>query len=160
MELRLKKLEETDIVPLTKIMTSAFDYDTKIHLGYPSGGPDGYNDGSFLRRWGLHKYATSYCIFGDNKLIGGIILWIKQDNHNSLGCIFIDPVYENQGIGLRVWKKIESLFPNTISWSTETPIFSHRNHNFYINKCGFHVVAIENPKDINNGQFKLKKEMK
>lgn len=49
------------------------------------------------------------------------------------------------------------MYPNTRVWNTEPPIFSHRNHNFYINKCGFHVIEIQNPKDLVEGSFILKK---
>ena len=40
-----------------------------------------------------------------------------------------------------------------------TPIFSRRNHNFYVNKCGFHVVRIEKPKDLEEGSFILEKKI-
>ena len=59
MELKLIRLEELYINELTKIMERAFDEDTRIHLGEEKGGPDGYEDGSFLRKWGLHKKASS-----------------------------------------------------------------------------------------------------
>lgn len=83
----------------------------------------------------------------------------SNTNQNFLGNIFIDPVEENKGIGKIVWDFIGQAFPNTKVWRTETPIFSHRNHHFYINKCGFHVVKIENPKDIEKGNFILEKKM-
>ena len=137
-------------------MATAFDEDTRIHLGEEKGGPDGYDDGSFLRKWGLHKNATSYCIFLKEQLIGGVVLWINENNNNFLGTIFIDPVYENQGLGTKVWNMIEKLYPDTKTWETETPVFSHRNHNFYVNKCGFHIIRF----DRQEGQFKLQKVMK
>lgn len=160
MELKLIRLEELYINELTKIMERAFDEDTRIHLGEEKGGPDGYDDGSFLRKWGMHKNASSYCIFLNNQLIGGVILWINEDNNNFLGNIFIDPIYENQGLGTKVWNMIEKLYPNTKTWNTETPIFSSRNHNFYVNKCGFHIVKIDDPKNRLEGQYKMQKVMK
>ncbi|MFW2488019.1 GNAT family N-acetyltransferase [Clostridium chromiireducens] len=157
MNIKFDKMTEEDILSLTNIMKRAFDYDTKIHLGQETGGPPGYDDGSFLRKWGLDKEATSYCIYLDNVLIGAAILWINDNDENYLGNIFIDPDYEDKGIGTKVWSKIESMYPNTRVWNTETPIFSHRNHNFYVNKCGFHVIEIKNPKDLEEGSFILKK---
>lgn len=74
--------------------------------------------------------------------------------------LMLDPSVENKGIGTKVWKMIEEMYPDTLTWSTETPIFSRRNHNFYINKCGFHCVKIDNPKNFEEGQFVLKKVMK
>lgn len=153
-------LKSQNIENLTAIMKRAFDEDSRIHLGREAGGPPGYDDGSFLRKWGLASNATSFEIYRDTKLIGGIILWIHSNGENYLGCIFLDVDLENKGIGTTIWRMVEEMYPDTIVWNTETPIFSRRNHNFYINKCGFHVVKIENPKDSEEGQFILRKEMK
>ena len=133
MELELIRLEEVHIDELTKIMERAFNEDARIHLGKERGGPDGYDDGSFLRKWGLHKDASSYCISLNQQLIGGVILWINEDKNNFLGNIFIDPACENHGMGTKVWNMIEQLYPDTKIWNTETPAFSSRNHNFYVN---------------------------
>lgn len=160
MNIEFKELVAEDIEKLTPIMTRAFDYDTKIHLGEEAGGPPGYDDGTFLRRWGLDKGSTAYCIYLDNELAGGIILWINPNKENYLGTIFVDPKYENKGVGTKIWHKVEAMYPDTKVWNTETPIFSHRNHNFYINKCGFHLIKIENPKDLREGSFILQKVMK
>lgn len=157
MEIKLKQMYEKDIENLVPIMKAAFDYDTKIHLGKEAGGPPGYDDGTFLRRWALDKLATSYCIYFNSVLIGGVILWINSNNENNLGNLFIDINYEDKGIGTKVWQEIERMYPNTKVWNTETPIFSHRNHNFYVNKCGFHIVKIENAKDLEEGSYILKK---
>lgn len=51
------------------------------------------------------------------------------------------------------------MYPSTKIWNTDTPIFSHRNHNFYVNKCGFHIVKIENPKDLDKGIYILQKKI-
>lgn len=159
MDIELRDLTETDVELLTPIMTRAFDHDTKIHTVKVAGGPPGYNDGTFLNKWALHPHSTAFCIYLDDELAGAIILWIFEHHENRLGCVFLDPHYESQGIGTRVWKMVEKMYPQTLIWVTETPLFSHRNQNFYINKCGFHAVAIENPRDHELGCFVLRKEM-
>ena len=63
-------------------------------------------------------------------------------------------------MGIKVWNMIEKLYPDTEVWETETPIFSSRNHNFYVNKCGFHIVKIDNTKNRLEGQYKMQKVMK
>lgn len=160
-DLVFEQVQEEDIAILTPIMKRAFDEDTRIHLGRECGGPPGYDNGDFLRNYALDDASTAYKISKDAKVIGAIILWINADtNQNFLGNVFIDPIVENKGIGKMVWDFVENEYPNTAVWKTETPIFSRRNHNFYINKCGFHVVKIENPKDIEDGSFILEKKMK
>ncbi|WOO37705.1 GNAT family N-acetyltransferase [Anaerocolumna sp. AGMB13020] len=155
-----RPMESQDIDELTRIAKRAFDEDSKMHTNNEEGGPEGYDDGSFLRKWGLHPDSTAFKIYRDEELIGGIVLWIKTDKHHFLGTIFLDAAEENKGVGTKVWQMVEEMYPDTLSWSTETPIFSRRNHNFYINKCGFHCVRIENPKDLEAGSFQLRKEMK
>lgn len=158
MNIKFLRFQESDIPEVTKIMTEAFNYDSQIHLGC-NGGPDGYDDGSFLKKWALNKKATSFKILINDELAGATVLWINQNKENFLGCIFLHPRFEDKGIGTEIWKLIEKMYPDTKIWRTETPIFSHRNHNFYVNKCGFHVIHINNPKDINEGSFILEKKM-
>ena len=158
--LSLRKFVENDISLLTPLMRAAFDEDSRIHLKGPVGGPPGYDNGDFLRKWFLHPTATPYVVMEGERAIGGVNLWIHPDGNNFLGCIFLDPIYENRGYGLRVWQMVELLYPDTVTWRTETPIFSHRNHNFYINKCHFKCVRISNPKDVFEGSFLLEKTMK
>ena len=158
--LLFEEVQEKDIEILTPIMKRAFDEDTRIHLGKECGGPPGYDNGDFLRQYALDNDSTAFKISKGGRVIGAIILWINADTkQNFLGNIFIDPVAENKGIGKLVWDFIEHEFSDTDVWKTETPIFSRRNHNFYINKCGFHVVRIETPKDIEEGSFILEKKM-
>lgn len=159
--LTFETLEEKDIDVLTKIMERAFDEDTRIHLNEPKGGPNGYDNGDFLRKFGLHKDSTAYKISQEDKVIGCIILWInKETNINFLGNIFIDTSVQSKGIGKKIWEFIEQEYPETVKWCTETPGFSRRNHNFYVNKCGFHVVRIKNPMDKYDSSYILEKEIK
>jgi hypothetical protein len=158
--LQFERFTEEDVDVLTPIMKSAFDEDTQRHLNKPIGGPDGYDNGDFLRKYALNPASQAYKISEDGKPIGAVIVWIKEDNVNYLGNIFIDPKFQDKGLGLIIWKFIESKYPDTVKWCTDTPGFSRRNHNFYVNKCGFRVVKIKNPRDKYNGCYVLEKQMK
>jgi len=157
--LKLVSFKESDVELLTPIMKRAFDEDSRRHLNKESGGPPGYDNGDFLKRWALHKDSTAFKIIIDGIPIGAIIVWINSNHENFLGNIFIDPDYQDKGIGLEIWKKIESMYPNTIIWRTATPGFSKRNHNFYVNKCGFKIVKIEKPKDPLEESYFMEKKM-
>ncbi|MBB6621959.1 GNAT family N-acetyltransferase [Clostridium gasigenes] len=158
--LKFELLEEKDIEILTPIMEKSFDEDARIHLNEPKGGPPGYDNGDFLREYGLSKEATSYKISLEGTAIGCVILWINNETKiNFLGNIFIDVSLQNKGLGKRVWRFIEEEYPNTIKWCTDTPGFSKRNHNFYVNKCGFHIVRIENPMDKYECSYIMEKEI-
>ena len=151
---------EGDIDELSPIMKASFDEDTKIHTNKNDGGPEGYNNGGFMRKWYLNEGATSFKITKDGKPIGGLALWINENNINYLGNVFIDPHLQNKGIGSVVWRFVEHAYPNTIKWLTDTPAFSRRNHHFYVNKCGFKIVRIENPRNLDETcAYFMEKEM-
>lgn len=157
--LLFEPLVKEDVKPLTEIMTRAFDYDSKIHLGKDKGGPEGYDNGEFLEKWAVNSTSQAFKIFMEGNLIGAVILWIGNDGTNFLGNIFIDPSVQNMGVGSRIWRKIEVMYPDTRKWATDTPGFSKRNHNFYVNKCGFKIVRIDNPGSLMEESYILEKEM-
>ena len=136
-QIEFNKITEKDISKLTEVMKRAFDDDAQKHLGQERGGPEGYDDGEFFRQW-LFGYQESvgYKIELENQVIGGIIVWILPEGHNILGTIFIDPAFQDQGIGEQTWGQIEQLYPETKSWRLATPTWATKNHHFY-QKCGF-----------------------
>lgn len=157
-KLVFKVLLKEDIEKLTPMMKAAFDQDTFLHLNKKEGGPTGYDNGEFLREWGLHKDATSFTVYFENDLVGAVILWINPlTNIHKLGCVFIDPSYQDKHLGTDIWKKIESMYPDTIMWQTETPLYSKRNLHFYVNKCGFEVVGKMNEDNLEEGCYLFEK---
>lgn len=152
-------IEEKDIEELIPIMKCAFDEDSKIHLG-EEGGPEGYDNGEFIRKWGLSKESEAYKILLDNETIGLAILWINNETkENFLGNIFIEVNHQNEGLGEAIWNMIEEKFTYTKVWRTETPGFSKRNHYFYVMKCGFKIIKINNPKDKYESNYIFEKVM-
>jgi predicted acetyltransferase len=157
--LGFRQFEETDVQLLIPIMKRAFDKDAQIHLGTDDG-PDGYDNGDFLKKWYLTNKKGAFVVYKDNIPIGGLNVFVNiQKREGFLGNMFIDSDYENKGIGVICWKFIEQKFSQIKIWKTETPKFSTRNHHFYVNKCGFKIWKIENPKEVNKGQYLLEKIM-
>lgn len=157
--LKFEPFSGGDVELLTPIMKRAFDEDTRRHLHEDSGGPPGYDNGDFLRKWALHEKSTAFKITLDGKAVGAVILWITANNENFLGTIFIDSDIQDKGIGIAIWEKVESMYPETKVWRTETPGFSRRNHHFYIDKCGFRLVDIKNRGDRYEESYQLEKIM-
>ncbi len=157
--LQFRDFTEADVMPFTYIMKRAFDEDARRHLGEESGGPPGYANGDFLRKWALDPGSTAYAIYKESTPIGVVIVRINNNLENFLGNIFVDPDYQDQGIGSLIWQFIEQKYPETQVWRTETPGFSKRNHNFYVNKCGFKIVKIEHPGDKYEESYLMEKEM-
>lgn len=139
-EISFQLMADSDIPDLARVMKRAFDDDAQKHLGQESGGPPGYDNGDFFREWLLpYQESIGYKILRGGILIGGIIVWILPDGHNILGTIFVDPDYQDQGVGQRTWQYIERTYPETLSWRLGTPAWAIKNHYFY-EKCGFMIV--------------------
>jgi GNAT superfamily N-acetyltransferase len=139
LELAFEVIEESDIPALTPVMKRAFDDDAQKHLGQESGGPPEYDDGQFFRTWLLpYEESVGYKIVAGESVIGGAIVWILPEGHNILGTIFVDPDFQDMGVGERTWKFIEGRYPAT-SWRLATPTWATKNHHFYV-KCGFERV--------------------
>jgi GNAT superfamily N-acetyltransferase len=138
--LAFEEITEDDIPELTRVMTRAFDDDAQKHLGQERGGPEGYDNGDFFRQW-LFGYQESvgYKVVSGEEVVGGIIVWILPEDHNVLGTIFVDPEFQDMGVGERTWRFIEETYPQTKSWRLATPKWATKNHHFY-QKCGFSEV--------------------
>lgn len=147
--LRFEKASKDDIPELTKIMKRAFD-DEAIRFKGDSkgGGPPGYDDGSFLMRWGFtgddqNPPGLLYKILIDReigeKLVGAFIVFIGEKlgspGNNTLGTIFIDPEWQDRGFGSQALQYMFVEFPAK-RWRLGTPEWATRNHHFY-EKNGF-----------------------
>ena len=143
-------MEKSDITDLTPVMMRAFDDDAQKHLGKEKGGPPGYDNGDFFREWLLpYKESIGYKVLSGENLIAGIIVWILPEGHNILGTIFVDPPFQDKGVGQQIWNFIKETFPETKSWRLGTPSWATKNHHFY-EKCGFEKVKEDpliKPKD-------------
>lgn len=78
-------------------------------------------------------------------LVGGAVVGLDATTqHNTLDFFFIAPAAHDRGLGLAAWRAIERRYPLTRVWRTHTPYFEKRNIHFYVNKCGFRIVAFYN----------------
>ena len=149
-------MTEAHIEPLTAIMVRAFDDDARRYRNCEHDGPPGYDDGSFLRKWGLESGAAAFALYREGQLVGGIILFFSPDGQEGvLGCLFIDSACHGKGLGRAAWFQAEEKYPLVRTWRTETPAISYRNHCFYINTCGFRVESVSDPHDPMQAQFQM-----
>lgn len=93
----------------------------------------------------LNPNAEAYYIYADDKKVGGVVLNIDtKTHHNSIDLLYVYPDCHSKGMGYEIWKHIEEKYPKTKVWELVTPYFEKRNINFYVNKCGFHIVEFFN----------------
>lgn len=131
--LRLVKARQADAGVLAEISGRAFEDD--IHYGAPGpGGPPGYNSADWQAR--IMRVGQYYKILYGRAIIGGLIVFPKGNRHYELGRIFIDPAYQNRGLGAEVIALMESLYPLAARWTLGTPRWNRRTQHFY-EKMGY-----------------------
>jgi RimJ/RimL family protein N-acetyltransferase len=100
-----------------------------------------------------------YRITKGDKVVGGFIVFINKDGNNILGSIWVDPQYQNLGIGTEAIHFIEKTYPDAGKWSLGTPEWSTRNHHFY-EKCGYKKVGEARNEEEDFTEFRYEKVMK
>jgi GNAT superfamily N-acetyltransferase len=141
---QFEPIARADVPALTEVMRRAFDDDAQKHLGKQRGGPPGYDDGTFFEQWLFgYEQTAGYKVMLDETLVGGVIVWDLPDGQNYLGTIFVDPAYQDRGIGTRAWQFVEASYPQAKSWQLGTPIWAVKNHHFYEQKCGFARLEVK-----------------
>ena len=142
--LQFERIDRVDVPELTAVMTRAFDDDSQKHLGKERGGPPGYDDGTFIEKWLFgYEQTDGYKVLLDGTLVGGLIVWDMADGKNFLGVIFVDPAYQDRGVGTQAWQFVEASYPQAVSWQLGTPIWATKNHHFYEHKCGFSRLEVK-----------------
>jgi len=130
---RLLKAKPVDAATLVQISKRAFDHD--IHHGAPGpGGPPGYDSDLWQRRMMLA--GDYFKIMLADRIVGGAIVFRKRPREYELGRIFVDPEFQNQGIGSEAFELLWQEYPLTKKWTLGTPAWNQRNRHFYA-KLGF-----------------------
>jgi GNAT superfamily N-acetyltransferase len=124
---------EEDAEMLTIISKKAFDSDVEVGAPEP-GGPTGYDSPEAYTR--LMKYLESYLILLDDVIVGAVMVSPKGEEHKLFERIFIDPDYQNKGIGTRTFELINDLYPGVKLWTLGAPEWNVRTKHFY-EKLGF-----------------------
>lgn len=142
MTIKLMPMEQTDI--------QQFKHD--IQVAFQKGFEDvyGVTEGVILPEKDIdHSLnavgSIAYKAIADGKMVGGAVVVIDaKTQHNHLDLLYAKYGTQTKGIGFAIWNAIEKMHPDTRIWETCTPYFEKRNIHFYVNKCGFHIVAYHN----------------
>ena len=96
-------------------------------------------------------------IYEDGKIVGGAILDCTGNDKNKLERLFISPEYQRHGLGFAAWQKIVQDYSENRGWILRTPTCLMNNICFYVNKCGFHIVRVEDIGSDGIGMFVFEK---
>ena len=162
---RLELATLEDAGPLTVIQGRAFhddirfippdDWQRLLEAEDPSQGPPGVTDIEWMLRVIQHPAITCYKVLLGDRLVGGVVV---ADAHKfadeNFWRIFIEPVYQNRGVGTEAFRQIYRLHPDVEAWRLGTPEWATRNHHFY-ERVGFRLLEISPAKDEWFREFKF-----
>lgn len=83
------------------------------------------------------EYFTIYC---DDKIIGGADIRRRSDNHYRLNRIYIDPSFQNKGLGYQAILGLEEMYEDAKVWDLDTPQDSYGNQHLY-EKLGYKKIG-------------------
>lgn len=143
-EIRLIPLDESDREQFIRENQDAFNYGALEEFGQRD---DHFEeDGEIISHETISRSidkGTAYRIMHEGKTVGGAVITTEYD-HGELELLFVSPCFHNKGIGYAAWCALEEMHPEVTVWNTVTPYFEKRNIHFYVNRCGFHIVAYYN----------------
>ncbi|MGE1127161.1 GNAT family N-acetyltransferase [Bacillus wiedmannii] len=143
MIISIEKATILDAEKLTEIMTRTFDEEVKRWLCGQGDvidyniQPPGYSSVEMMK-YSIEE-LDSFKVIVDEKIIGGIIVTISGKSYGRIDRIFVDPDYQEKGIGSHVIKSIEVEYPSIRIWDLETSSRQLNNHHFY-KKMGYEMT--------------------
>ena len=132
-EIQFEKARIGDADILAQVSERAFHSD--IHYGAPGlGGPPGYDSAEWQAK--VIKAIDYYKILVDDQIVGGIIIFPRENQQYGLTRIFVDEPFQNQGIGTQAVEFLWKTYPLAVRWTLDTPAWNQRTRHFY-KKVGF-----------------------
>jgi len=128
-----------DAEKLTEVQVGTFvDDNSRKPPGCSLEGPPGYDAVDWNLKW-ISK-TPYFKILNGEGIVGGMIVFGTGQGQCELGRIFVDPSYQNLGIGQQAMRLLFSTFPQVTRWTLGTPCWATRNQHFY-EKLGFVEVG-------------------
>jgi len=126
----IKRATAADAVELTAIQARTFqDDNVRKPPGCSMEGPPGYDS----IEWNAARIAETpyFKILQDGRIVGGIIVFDMGHGHCELGRIYVDPTFQDHGIGQAAMRQVFDAFPDAHRWTLGTPKWAVRNQHFY-----------------------------
>jgi RimJ/RimL family protein N-acetyltransferase len=137
-EIEFRKAKPSDAEALAGASERAFHDDVNYGAPGPPGGPPGYNSAAWQAR--MMRFGEYYTILAGERIIGGMIVFRQGTREYELGRIFIEPDFQNQGIGTSAFEFLWKTYPLAKRWTLGTPKWNRRTRHFYA-KVGFSEIG-------------------
>jgi GNAT superfamily N-acetyltransferase len=119
----------------------------RLHaLPDPPVGPPGVLDVESTLQMIASPKAIYYKILLEGRIVGGVIIAADAEKFHmeNFWRIFIEPVYQDRGIGQEALRQIYRLHPDVKRWRLGTPEFHTKNRYFY-ERMGFTLLEVWKP---------------
>ena len=135
--LKFEEAAPEDAQALARVSKRAFDND--VHYGAPGpGGPPGYDTDTWQLK--MMTAAEYYKILLAGRIVGGLIVRLRGYRYYEVTRIFVEPAFQNQGIGTGAFDFLWSRYPQVERWTLGTPGWNRRTRHFY-QKVGFEEIG-------------------
>jgi RimJ/RimL family protein N-acetyltransferase len=101
-------------------------------------GPPGYDSPDWQRR--AARRGHLYKLLEGDRVIGGFVLFCREDDTVELGRAFLEPEAQDRGAGARLLAFSESVLPGTKRMLLDTPVWNLRNQHVY-EKAGYRRIG-------------------
>ncbi len=143
---------------LCDVMTRSFDDDARRFFGLEEGGPPRYNELQYqvelVQSRANGKPRDYFKMLWDEKIVGGMVISQPDQTSCHLNLVFIDPDYQDRGIGGRCLAFLDEQYTSAKRWTLETPSCCTRNQHFYEKHGYVKVAEVQyDPKDFPTWQY-------
>lgn len=144
MNLTVKKAKREDLAHLTQLETSAFAVNRKYFENrvLPPFSEEERNAHA-LKILFEERNTVILSVHLDDEIVGGAAVKDLGRKKREIVLFFIASKHQGKHLGRSALKMIEDTFPETEIWQLVAPTEVLRNAVFYVNKCGYHIVRID-----------------
>ena len=160
MELKVKKTQKEEVDYLAEIENTSFEVNAKyFEKGVLPPLPHEDVDKYSFKVLCEQSDTETLTIFYEDEIIGGVIVKDIEPKTKEVLLFFIAPKMQGKNWGQKALKMVENMYPETRIWRLVTPTQVLRNSVFYINKCGYSIVRVDEwDKEKECGMFVFEKK--
>ena len=160
MVLKLKKTQKEEMEYLAKLENTSFEVNAKyFENGVLPPLPEDDEEKYSFKALCEQSDTEALTIFYAGEIVGSVIVKDIAPETKEILLFFIAPKMQGKNLGQNTLKMVEELYPETRTWRLVTPTQVLRNSVFYINKCGYSIVRVDEwDKDKECGMFVFEKK--
>jgi ribosomal protein S18 acetylase RimI-like enzyme len=143
-DIEIRPATADDVPALVETQIRAFHDDSRRFGlavdGSEPGGPPGYDSPEWQTQ--MMRRGRYFTIRNSGTVAGGMIVFRLSTGFYNLGRIWIDPAFQDLGIGRVAIEYLHETIGPGCTWTLDTPSWAVRNHHFY-ESLGYRRVGEE-----------------